>query len=249
MRKWIITMVALLWMQGALAEDLTAVDIIRKAMDHYRGQTSYSETTMIIHRSDWQREMNMRVWTEGDKQTLVRLIEPPRDAGNDTLSVDGSMWTYNPKTSRVIEITAAMMGDNWMGSDFSNRDVSRGTTITQQYDHTIVELRERDGHRVYVIQSVPQEDAAVVWGSEVLHIRDDWVVLERQFRDQDDVLVKTLRALKIEVMSGRNVATVMRMDKEGAPDEWTELRTAVVEFDVELPPNLFTLSNLRNSPE
>ena len=41
MRKWIITMVALFWMQGALAEDLTAVDIIRKAMDHYRGQTSY----------------------------------------------------------------------------------------------------------------------------------------------------------------------------------------------------------------
>jgi hypothetical protein len=61
--------------------------------------------------------------------------------------------------------------------------------------------------------------------------------------------VKTLRALKIEVMSGRNVATVMRMGKEDAPDEWTELRTAVVEFDVELPPNLFTLSNLRTPGE
>jgi hypothetical protein len=242
-------MVALFWMQGALAEDLTAVDIIRKAMDHYRGQTSYSETTMIIHRSDWQREISMRVWTEGDKQTLVRVIEPSRDAGNDTLSVDGSTWTYNPKASRVIEVTPAMMSDNWMGSDFSNRDVSRGTTITQQYDHTIVELRERHGHQVYVIQSVPQEDAAVEWGSEVLHIRDDWVVLEQQFRDQDDVLVKTLRALEIKVMSGRNVATVMRMDKEGAPDEWTELRTALVEFDVELPANLFTLSNLRTPGE
>jgi outer membrane lipoprotein-sorting protein len=249
MRKWIITMVVLFWVQGALAEDLTAVDIIRKAMGHYRGQTSYSQMTMIIHRSDWQREMTMRVWTEGDKQTLVRVIEPPRDAGNDTLSVDGSMWTYSPKTNRVTEVTPSMMSENWMGSDFSNRDVSRGTTITEQYDHTILELRERDGHQVYVIQSVPHEDAAVEWGSEVLHIRDDWIVLEQQFRDQDDVLVKTLRALEIDMMSGRSVATVMRMGREGAPDEWTELRTAAVEFDVELPPNLFTLSNLRTPGE
>ena len=91
--------------------------------------------------------------------------------------------------------------------------------------------------------------AAVVWGSEVLHIRDDWIVLEQQFRDQGDVLVKTLRALEIGAMSGRSVATVMRMGKEGAPDEWTEVRTNLVEFDVELPPNLFTLSNLRNAGE
>jgi outer membrane lipoprotein-sorting protein len=249
MRKWIITMVVLFWMQGALAEGLTAVDIIRKAMDHYRGQTSYSQMSMIIHRSDWQREMSMRIWTRGDKHTLVRIIEPPRDAGNDTLSVDGNMWTYTPKTNRVIEVKPPMMSENWMGSDFSNLDVSRGTTITGQYDHTLLELRERDGHQIYVIQSIPQKGAAVQWGSEVLHIRDDWIVLEQQFRDKDDVLVKTLQALEIGTMSGRSVATVIRMGMEAAPDEWTELRTNLVEFDVELPPNLFTLSNLRNAGE
>jgi len=242
-------MFGLFWMQGALAEDLTAVDIIRKAMDHYRGQTSYSQMTMIIHRSDWQREITMRVWTEGDKQTLVRVTDPPRDEGNDTLSVDGSMWTYTPKTNRVTEITSSMVSESWMGSDFSNRDVSKGTAIIEQYDHTLLELRERDGHQIYVIQSIPHGDVAVEWGREVLHIRDDWIVLEQQFRDQDDVLVKTLRALEIGMMSGRSVATVIRMANEAAPDEWTELRTTVVEFDVELPPNLFTLSNLRNSSE
>ena len=29
-------------------------------------------------------------------------------------------------------------------------------------------------------------------------------------------------------------------------ESWTEVRTEAVEFDLELPPNLFTLSNLRN---
>jgi hypothetical protein len=58
--------------------------------------------------------------------------------------------------------------------------------------------------------------------------------------------VKRLASSKIEQMSGRSVATVIRMSKADAADEWTELQTAEVEFDLELPGNLFTLSSLRN---
>jgi outer membrane lipoprotein-sorting protein len=249
MWKWIATGFFLCWMQGALAEDLTAADIIRKAMDHYRGQTSYSEMTMVIHRPDWQREMTMRAWTEGDKQTLVRVTQPAKDAGNGTLTVDGNMWTFTPKINRVIKVPSSMMSQNWMGSDFSNKDISKDTAIIEQYDHTLLQLSEHDGHQVYVIQSIPHEEAAVVWGREVLHVRDDWVMLEQQFWDQDDVLVKTLKALQIEALSGRNVATVIRMGKEDSPQEWTEVRTATVAFDVELLANLFTMSNLRNPRE
>jgi len=56
---------------------------------------------------------------------------PVLDAGNDTLSVDGSMWTYTPKTNRVTEVASSMMSENWMGSDFSNRDVSKGMAIIE----------------------------------------------------------------------------------------------------------------------
>ena len=248
MWKQITTGFFLCWMQGALAEDLTAADIIRKAMEHYRGQSSYSQMTMIIHRPDWQREVTMRVWTEGDKQTLVRVTQPPKDAGNGTLTVDGNMWTFTPKINRVIKVPSSMMSQNWMGSDFSNKDISKDTAIIKQYDHTLVKLSEHDGHQVYVIQSIPLEEAAVVWGREVLRVRDDWVMLERQFWDQEDVLVKTLKSLEIRALSGRNVATVLRMVKEDTPDEWTEVHTTV-EFDMELPANLFTMSNLRNPLE
>lgn len=224
----------------------TAEDIIRRAIDHYRGQTSYTEMTMTIHREDWERSMSMRAWTEGDERTLVRVTAPRKDAGNGTLSVEGNMWTYSPRINRVIKIPSSMMNQNWMGSDFSNKDISKDTDIVDQYDHTLLDTREADGHTVYVIQSVPHEEAAVVWGREVLTVRDDWVLLEHQFRDQDDTLVKTLRALEIAEMSGRTVATVMRMASAETPQEWTELRTGSIEFGLEMPPGLFTLSNLRN---
>jgi len=248
-KRLVVSLFVLFAAVGAAAQDIDAADIIRKAMDHYRGLTSYSELTMIIHRPDWERSMTMRAWTEGEKHTLVRVVEPKKDAGNGTLSVDGNMWTYTPKINRVIKIPSSMMSQSWMGSDFSNKDVSKDTDIIDQYDHTLLEQYEQDGFQVYVIQSVPHEEAAVVWGREVLTVRDDWVLLKQEFRDQEDVLVKTLEALEIGPMGGRNVATVMRMGKQENLEEWTELHTSAAEFDVELPANLFTLSNLRNPRE
>lgn len=241
-----ILLALLCFSSAGSSQEITAADIIRKAMDHYRGLTSYSEMTMTIRRTDWSRSMTMQAWTEGDKQTLVRVIAPRKDAGNGTLSVDGNMWTFTPKINRVIKIPSSMMSQNWMGSDFSNKDVSKDTDIIEEYDHRLLEQREQDGHTVYVIESIPREEAAVVWGREVLSIRDDWVLLEQQYWDQDGVLVKTLRALEIEELSGRTVATVLRMSKQATPDEWTELATEAAEFDLDLPENVFTLSNLRN---
>ena len=34
-------------------------ELIRAAMDHWRGITSYSRMTMTIHRSDWERSFSM----------------------------------------------------------------------------------------------------------------------------------------------------------------------------------------------
>ncbi|QFU77151.1 outer membrane lipoprotein-sorting protein [Halioglobus maricola] len=244
--KWLPLVLAFALGTASAADDISAQDIIRKAMDHYRGQTSYSEMTMVIHRPDWERSMTMRGWSEGDKKTLVRVTEPKKDAGNGTLSVDSNMWTYAPKINRVIKVPSSMMSQNWMGSDFSNKDISKDTAIIEDYDHSLLETREHEGLQVWVIESIPHEEAAVVWGREVLSVREDWVLLEQQFWDQDGELVKTLKAHEIREMGGRMTATRLRMAKVDTPNEWTEVRTEAVEYDLELPGNLFTLSNLRN---
>ena len=230
----------------AISAEIEPRDLIQSAMDHYRGLSSYSEMTMTIHRPDWQRSMSMRSWTRGEKTTLVRVTEPKKDAGNGTLTKDNNMWTYAPKVNRIIKVPSSMMSQSWMGSDFSNKDISKSTDIIDQYDHKLLETRQQDGHEIYVIESIPHEDAAVVWGKEVLIIRDDYVLLEQQFWDQDDILVKTMKALEIRELGGRTVASVIRMGKQDKPEEWTEMSVQDIKFDVAHDDNLFTLSNLRN---
>ena len=228
------------------AEPVSAKELVRAAMDHWRGTSSYSEITMTIHRANWERSMSMRSWSEGDKNSLVRVLEPKKDAGNGTLLKDKNMWSYSPKVNRVIKIPSSMMSQGWMGSDFSNKDVSKSTDILDQYDHTLTAQTEEDGHIVYIVDAIPHEDAATVWGKETLKIRDDHVLLEEQFWDQDGKLVKMMKAREITEMGGRPVARVLRMGKLETPDEWTEMTVATIEFDIELPAGIFTLSSLRN---
>ncbi len=222
------------------------VELIRAAMEHWRGVTSYSDMTMTVHRSDWQRTMSMQAWTQGDKTSLVRVTEPKKDAGNGTLILDQNMWTYSPKINRIIKVPSSMMNQSWMGSDFSNKDISKSTDIIDQYDHRLINSEEKEGHLFYTIESVPHEDAAVVWGKEVAVIRDDFVMMRQEFWDQDNILVKEMNSLEVALMDGREIATRMRMNKVDAPDEWTDMAVNSVDFDIELAASLFTLSNLRN---
>ena len=226
-----------------------AAEIVRKSIDNWRGESSYGEMSMTIHRPSWERSMSMRAWTGGTKKSLVRVTAPKKDAGNGTLMIDNNMWSYAPKVNRVIKVPSSMMGQSWMGSDFSNKDVSRADDIVDQYDHTLLGKEEHEGHTVYVIESVPHEEAAVVWGKEVLRIRDDDVLVSQEFHDQEGVLVKTLRSLEIGKMGGRTIAIRQRMAKSDTEDEWTEFVMESVEFDVKISDNVFTRSNLQNPRE
>ena len=230
--------------QAAAAED--AREIVRAAMEHWRGVTSQGEMTMTIHRPGWERSMSMKAWTKGQKHSLVRVTAPRKDAGNGTLMIDNAMWTFSPKVNRVMKVPSSMMGQSWMGSDFSNKDVSRADTIVDQYDHTLLGEEKNDGHTVYLVESIPHEDAAVVWGKEVLKVRDDHVLLSQDFYDQDGKLVKALRSLEIGEMGGRTLAVRQRMEKLEAENEWTEMIIESMGFDLDLSDSLFTRSNLRN---
>lgn len=237
---------ALLWSAapGARAQDAAA--IVQAAIDYWRDVSSYSVADMTIHRPDWERTMTIRVWTRGQEESLVRVAAPPKDAGNATLLIGDDMWSFTPKINRVIKIPSSMMNQSWMGSDFSNNDLAKADDLVRHYRHRLLGTESHQGRRVYVIESVPQEEAPVVWGKEIVKIREDHLVLEHEFYDQTGTLVKRLTSLDIRPMGGKLVAGRQRMQRVEKPEEWTEIRLKEARFAIDIPPHTFTLSNLRN---
>jgi outer membrane lipoprotein-sorting protein len=244
-QRWWIPLVLLVPLTAqAAGEDAKA--IVKAAIDYWRDVSSYTVARMTIHRPDWERTVSMRIWTRGEKESLVRVTAPAKDAGNGTLLIKKEMWSYNPKINRVIKIPSSLMTQNWMGSDFSNNDLAKADDLITQYTHKLLQTTRHDGHTLYVIESTPLETAPVVWGREVVTVRDDYVVLGHDYYDQQGVLVKQLKTLELRPMGGKVVATRQRMQNMDKPGEWTDVAVTEARFGVSLPASMFTLSNLRN---
>lgn len=201
---------------------------------------------MVIHRPDWQRSLSMRLWTEGRERSLVRVTQPRKDAGNATLIDHQRLWTYSPRINRVLKVPSSMMGQSWMGSDFSNRDIARSTDIINRYNHRIVGKTSSGDFSLWTVESVPLENAPVVWGREELLIREDGVMLSHRFYSQAGELVKMMTASDIQDVGGRPVAMRIRMESMTKPEHWTEVIQHTLVFDESLAANTFSLSNLRN---
>lgn len=221
--------------------------ILKAAFDYWRGSTSRAEIAMTVHRADWERTSVMSSWTRGDKDALVRFTEPAKDAGSATLKLGDDMWIYTPKLDRVLKLPYSMMAQSWMGSDFSYSDLAKSDDLLVHYDLSLAGKEERDGHTVYVVDAVPHPDAPVIWGKQTVRVRDDHLLLEEIFYDQDLVAVKKLTATAIGPLGGKKTyVTMMRMEKSDEPDDWTDIEYRGAEFDLKLPSSLFTVGNLRN---
>ena len=220
--------------------------LIKKAFDNWRAQTSYTEMTLTIHRPDWQRSLSMRSWTRGDDDALVRFTAPSKDAGNATLKLGPDMWLFNPKLNQIIKLPASMMAQSWMGSDFSYNDLAKADSVLKDYRHKLTASKAQDGHSLYTIEALPKADAPVVWGKQVLKIRDDGVLMEEIFFDQDMQPVKDMVTKTVGPVGGRDYPKVMEMHVNGKPDHWTRITVNKGRFNLDLPGYLFTQSNLRN---
>lgn len=223
-----------------------ALERVKAAIDHWRGTTSRVEARMTIHRPTWERNMSLTSWMRGRGESLVRFTAPAKDAGSASLTVQDEMWTYSPKVNSVVKVPPSMKAQSWMGSDFSYTDLSKADDIINYYTHSLIGSEILEGKKVYIIQSVPHESAPIVWGKEVLKIRDDNILLERGFYDQDGKLIKIMRASDIGMVSGRIYAKVMRMENLEHTGEWTEVVHDKVVFGLAIPDSTFTLANLQN---
>lgn len=221
-------------------------EIVKAAIENWRGESSYMEQKMVVHRPDWERETSLVSVTRGEKDALVRFTSPAKDAGNATLKLDQNMWVFTPRLNQVISLPASMMAQSWMGSDFSYDDLAKSDRIVTDYELTFKPEEEFEGRRVHVIEAIPHPEAPVVWGKEVLRIREDNALLERAYYDQQGALVRRMVASRIEVIDGRPYPRELRMTDAEQEGHWTEVLTEAGNFDVDPPGYLFTQSNLRN---
>ena len=132
-------------------EPVHDVESIVKKMDQlHRSETSHAEIEMQITTPHWERTLAMTVWTKGMGKTFIRITAPKKEQGVATLRIGNEMWNYLPKTNKVMKIPPSMMMGSWMGSDFTNDDLVRESSMLNDYTYKLIKPEDAVPGQLYI---------------------------------------------------------------------------------------------------
>jgi outer membrane lipoprotein-sorting protein len=226
------------------AED-EASRIVRAMDELYRTRGSIVKVEMTIEAPNWTRRLGMDVWTSGTRKTFIRITAPKKDAGIATLRDGNQMWNFFPNIDKVMKVPPSMMMGSWMGSDFSNDDLVRETSLRTDYDARLLSPPTPD---VHMVELTPKTDAVSLWSRIVLTVRrEDLLPLSESFYDEKGVEMRRMTFGDIRRLGGRTVPSVMELVPLGKKGHRTTLRFVEARFDEDVDNSIFTLRNLRRS--
>lgn len=229
-----------------LTEDATS--IVRKADAIMRGDSNFTKMTMTIVRPTWSRSISMQAWVKGTDRSLILITAPARDKGQAFLKRKYEIWHWIPAIERTIKIPPSMMMQSWMGSDFTNDDLVKESSIVKDYHHQLLGLETINKNQCYKIAMHPREDAPVVWGKLLIWIRkSDYLQLLIKFYDEDLQLVQTMTLSEIEKLGDRIIPTRMEItpadpNKDGRK---TVLKYLHAEFNIPIEDSFFSKQRLK----
>ncbi|HOO98912.1 MAG TPA: outer membrane lipoprotein-sorting protein [Bacteroidales bacterium] len=229
------------------AQELSPTEIIRKADDKFRGEMSgYSEMVMTIIRPSWQRSIEFRSWSKEDDYALTLITAPAREKGQTFLKRGNEMWSWNPAISRLIKLPPSMMSQGWMGSDYTNDDILRESSVVDDYLHAMEGEEEIAGRKCWKVRLTAREDADVLWGSQLWWVdMNDFIVVKAELYDEDNYLVRTEKGSEIKTVDGRLLPTVIELIPAENEGYKTVINIVDMKFNIDINDSFFSQQNMK----
>jgi outer membrane lipoprotein-sorting protein len=234
-------------MLSLTAQTMSATEIILKADEKFNGEKSgISTMVMTIVRPSWQRTIEFKSWSMGRENSLTLITAPAKDQGQTFLKRGQEMWSWNPSINRLIKLPPSMMSQGWMGSDYTNDDVLKESSVVKDYTHEIVG-EEMIGDRLcYKINMVAKKDAAIVWGHQVRWIdKKELLILKAELFDEDGYLVRTELGSDIKIMDGRSIPSRLELIPADEKGNKTIVEIKDIRFNISIEDSFFSQQNMK----
>lgn len=250
MRKKILSVIQLLLLTffAASGQELSPAEIVKKADEKFNGEKSgYSVMSMTIVRPSWERTVEFRSWSMGNDFALTLITGPAREKGQTFLKRMNEMWSWNPSISRLIKLPPSMMSQGWMGSDYTNDDILRESSVVNDYTHKLDGEEVIETRACYKIRLTAKEDAEVIWGHQIWWVdKKDFIVLRAELFDEDGYLVRTEKASDLKIFDGRYLPSTLELIPAETPGNKTILRINEMKFNISVEESFFSQQNMKN---
>ena len=233
---------------GQDQSDPRAYELIKKAEELMRSDAVYNEMTMEVITPDWKRTLKMKSWDDRkNSRSFIHILTPARDKDTTFLQVDKKLWSYLPRAERTIKIPPSMMLQSWMGSDFSNDDLVKESSVVNDYYHRDLGEEEIDGLKCYKIQLDPKPGAPVTWGKIIIWAGvEPFVPVKYQYFNRRGELRREMVMSQLKEMDGRLIPVRWTMTTTNKPGHSTVITINKILFNPQMPDRIFKLQYLRN---
>lgn len=233
---------------AATGKDASA--IVRTGEQRIRGNSTQAIMRMEISRPEFSRKLKLRAWTVGKAKSLVQILEPAKEEGVMSLRLETQMWNYLPKTDQVIRVPSSLMLQSWMGSDFTNDDLMKASSLVTDYTHKTLRNEKLNGEPAVLIECTPKPDAPVVWGKILYWARtSDDLPVKQEYYDEKGKLVRTLRMSGFRKMDDRVIPAELTMVKAENPAETTKVTYEKILYDRKFDESVFERERLRRTSQ
>ena len=265
MKKQLLSVIAAsMLVLPAAAQTLTVDDIVNRVNQavYYPGQDGRAQVQMVI--IDSQDRKRARSFTilrrdsartddlEGraylGEQQFYLLFNRPSDVNNMAFMVhkkiegDDDRWLYLPALDLVKRIAASDKRTSFVGSDYFYEDVS-GRNIDLD-EHELVE----ESDQYYVLKHTPKDPDSVEFSYYLMKVgKDNFIPVETTYYDRQGQAYRVARAVKIEDIEGYPTVTQASMENLETGST-TLMRYAKVDYDIDLPEEVFSERYLRQPP-
>ncbi|MBI9066297.1 MAG: outer membrane lipoprotein-sorting protein [Salinivirgaceae bacterium] len=223
-----------------------AKEIIKKADDKFQGNSNKSEMSMSIIRPAYTRTIEFKNWSLDRDYFMTIVTAPAKDKGQVFMKHQNDMWNYMPAINRMIKLPPSMMSQGWMGSDYSNDDLVKQSSIVVDYDHTIAKSETINDHDCFKIVMIPHEDANVVWGKVIVWVDKALFIMHKsEYYDEEEYLVRTEIGKDIKVFDGRELPSIIEIIPADEEGHKTIIQIKSMDFDMDIKQSFFTQQNMK----
>lgn len=229
-----------------LAAEPDGREILDRVEKRLWGRTVQGRYDMHISTPRWKRSLQLAVWMDRPERSFIRILSPAKEAGIGSLRIKTEMWNYLPSVERVVKIPPSMMLQPWMGSDFTNDDLVKESSITEDYTHRVLEAAGGDDAEVLRVEALPKPNAPVIWGKIIYTVQGtDFMPMKQEFFSEKGELIRVLTFSDVRSVGGRMIPTRWDMRSVNKPGNLTTIVVKDAVYDRPIEPGIFTQRNLR----
>jgi hypothetical protein len=232
---------------------------MQSVRDRDNGNNAVMEQEMVlIDRRGNQRVRKIKSFLKdfGDDTYSILFFMEPADVRNTAFltydymdsSKEDDQWLYLPALNRVRRIAKADKSGSFMGSDFTYGDMTRSDL--DKFKYRLLREIEIEGRKHWLIETMPMDDEVVKeYGYTLVQAavrQDDLIITRARFELDKAGTARYFVVHKTEVIQG--IPTVlessMTTKKNDTTQHQTVLRLTSIEYDQELPDDLFTTTRM-----